>query len=40
MWNMNLTNVENFGDFSVMVLVVVLWQSLLTNYHLRVGNFL
>ena len=38
--HMNLTNVENFGDFSVMVLVAVLWQSLITKHHFREGNSL
>ena len=39
-WNMNVTNVENYGDFTVMVLVAVLWQSLMTKHPLRVGNLL
>ena len=38
MWNMNLTNVDKFGDFHVMVFVAVLWQLFMTNHHLRMGN--
>ena len=41
MWDVNLINVENHGDFIVMVSVAVVWQSLLMSKHqLRVVNSL
>ena len=38
MWDINFIYAKNRGNFSVIVLVAVLWQTLMSKHQMRAGN--